>query len=142
MSCYFIYYAGGAKMMRPVETAEDYRALRNSERNRRADKRHMAQMNYSCLPNADGSLRGATRMSGSVGMDVDFDPSDPDYVRKMADVPGQGLVAVSVAQGRRHVPAHEQGLTPGIDHYAKVAKLRMAENRYVKNAIHTFFFEI
>ena len=87
MSCYFIYYAGGAKMMRPVETAEDYRALRNSERNRRADKRHMAQMNYSCLPNADGSLRGATRMSGSVGMDVDFDPSDPDYVRKMADVP-------------------------------------------------------
>ena len=87
MSCYFIYYAGGAKMMRPVETAEDYRALRNSERNRRADKRHMAQMNYSCLPNADGSLRGATRMSGSVGMDIDFDPSDPDYVRKMADVP-------------------------------------------------------
>ena len=87
MSCHFIYYAGGSKMMRPVGTAEEYRALRDSERNRRADKRHMAQMNYSCLPNADGSLRGATRMSGSVGMDVDFDPSDPDYVRKMADVP-------------------------------------------------------
>ena len=45
------------------------------------------------------------------------------------DVPGQGAAAVSVAQGRRHVPAYEQGLTPGIDHYAKVAKLRMAENR-------------
>ena len=87
MSCHFIYYAGGSKMMRPVGTAEEYRALRDSERNRRADKRHMAQMNYSCLPNADGSLRGSTRVSGSVGMDFDFDPSEPDYARKMADVP-------------------------------------------------------
>ena len=47
----------------------------------------MVQMNYSCLPNADGTLKGSTRMSRSVGMDIDFDPKAPDYEQKMASVP-------------------------------------------------------
>ena len=34
-------------------------------------KRKLVQMNYSCLPNEDGSLKGSTRMSNSVGMDID-----------------------------------------------------------------------
>ncbi|WP_288595547.1 hypothetical protein, partial [uncultured Ruminococcus sp.] len=48
----------------------------------------MVQMNYSCLPNENGALKGSTRISKSVGMDIDFDPQAPDYEEKMASVPG------------------------------------------------------
>ena len=95
MSCYTIYYKDGAKWMRPVRSEAEYRALRDSERNRAADKRHMVQMNYSCLPEPTsgdansgcGPLKGCTRASDSVGMDIDFDPNDPDYEQRMAEVP-------------------------------------------------------
>ena len=87
MSVHIIYYKDGAKLMRPVNDETEYRLARDTERNRRADKHHMVQMNYSCLPNADGTLKGATRMSRSVGMDVDFDPKAADYEQKMASVP-------------------------------------------------------
>ena len=73
--------------MRPVNDETEYRLARDTERNRRADKHHMVQMNYSCLPNDDGTLKGATRMSRSVGMDIDFDPKAADYEQKMASVP-------------------------------------------------------
>ena len=87
MSVHIIYYQDGAKLMRPVNDETEYRLARDTERNRRADKHHMVQMNYSCLPNADGTLKGATRMSRSVGMDIDFDPKAADYEQKMASVP-------------------------------------------------------
>ncbi len=87
MSAFVIYYKDGAKLMRPVKDETEYRLLRDAERNRTADKHHMVQMNYSCLPNADGALKGSTRMSRSVGMDIDFDPKAPDYEAKMAQVP-------------------------------------------------------
>ena len=87
MSVHIIYYKDGAKIMRPVKDETEYRLLRDAERNRTADKHHMVQMNYSCLPNADGALKGSTRMSRSVGMDIDFDPKAPDYEAKMARVP-------------------------------------------------------
>ena len=87
MSVHIIYYKDGAKLMRPVNDETEYRLARDTERNRRADKHHMVQMNYSCLPNADGTLKGATRMSRSVGMDIDFDPKAADYEQKMASVP-------------------------------------------------------
>ncbi len=87
MSVYTIYYKDGAKLMRPVKDETEYRLLRDSQHNRTADKHHMVQMNYSCLPNADGTLKGATRMSRSVGMDIDFDPKAADYEQKMASVP-------------------------------------------------------
>ena len=82
-------------MMRPVADENEYRLLRDSLHNRTADKHHMVQMNYSCLPsttqtgldNGEGPLKGATRMSRSVGMDIDFDPKAPDYEQKMASVP-------------------------------------------------------
>ena len=82
-------------MMRPVADENEYRLLRDSQHNRTADKHHMVQMNYSCLPsttqtgldNGEGPLKGATRMSRSVGMDIDFDPKAPDYEEKMASVP-------------------------------------------------------
>ena len=87
MSVYTIYYKDGAKLMRPVKDETEYRLLRDSQHNRTADKHHMVQMNYSCLPNDDGTLKGSTRMSRSVGMDIDFDPKAADYEERMASVP-------------------------------------------------------
>ena len=87
MSVHIIYYQDGAKIMRPVTDEKEYRQLRDSERNKHADKHHMVQMNYSCLPNENGALKGATRLSRSVGMDIDFDPKAADYEEKMASVP-------------------------------------------------------
>ncbi len=68
--------------MRPIRSREEYLSLRSTTRQRailkavrNGDKRqkgHLLQMNYSCLPNKDGSLKGSTRMSSSVGMDIDF----------------------------------------------------------------------
>ena len=81
MSVHVIYYKDGAKMMRPVLTREEYLALRGSEKQREVlktvrekderQKNRLVQMNYSCLPGEDGALRGATRLSTTVGMDVD-----------------------------------------------------------------------
>ena len=87
MSVHIIYYKDGAKLMRPVANETEYRLARDTEHNRRADKHHMLLMNYSCLPNPDGSLKGSTRMSNSVGMDIDFDPKAPDYEERMKSVP-------------------------------------------------------
>ncbi len=68
-------------MMRPVHTREQYLALRGSAQQketlkavREGDekaKSRLVQMNYSCLPNEDGHLKGCTKMSTSVGMDID-----------------------------------------------------------------------
>ena len=84
-------------MARPILSREEYLKLRGSSeqmanlrlaRSGNAEaKRRLVQMNYSCLPNDDGTLKGATRMTRSVGMDVDFDPSSPDYDRLMNEAP-------------------------------------------------------
>ena len=81
MSVHVIYYKDGAKMMRPVLNREEYMTLRDSRKQQAVmkavregkteEKRHLEQMSYSCLPNEDGTLRGTTRMSTTVGMDVD-----------------------------------------------------------------------
>ena len=73
-------------MMRPVLSREEYLALRGTEKQkailktvREGDERQkhrLIQMNYSCLPNEDSSLKGSTRMSSSVGMDIDFKAPD------------------------------------------------------------------
>ena len=72
--------------MRPVQTEEELRQLRSTERQQslvaqarqgQTDaKRKLLQFNYSCLPNEDGSLKASTRVSGSVGMDIDFSEAD------------------------------------------------------------------
>ena len=93
MSVHIIYYKGGAKMMRPVQTREEYLALRGSEwqksvlkavrSGRESQKTKLVQMNYSCLPNDDGSLKGSKRMSTTVGMDIDhISPSDLEQVKE------------------------------------------------------------
>lgn len=81
MSVHNIFYKDGVKMMRPVYTREEYLALRNSSEQRQtvaairsgneALKHRLVQMNYSCLPNDDGTLKGSQRMSTTVGMDID-----------------------------------------------------------------------
>ena len=86
MSTHVIYYQDGAKMMRPVLTREEYLALRGSKKQQQIlkavhegdekQKHRLIQMNYSCLPNADGSLKGSTRMSTTVGMDIDHIPAE------------------------------------------------------------------
>ncbi len=93
MSVHIIYYKGGAKMMRPVQTREEYLALRGSEwqksvlkavrSGRESQKTKLVQMNYSCLPNDDGSLKSSKRMSTTVGMDIDhISPSDLEQVKE------------------------------------------------------------
>ena len=81
MSVHVIYYKDGAKMMRPIHTREEYLALRNGgsqisnmKRIRAGEEKlkfDLVQMNYSCLPNDDGSLKGSKKMSTTVGMDID-----------------------------------------------------------------------
>ena len=76
-----IYYKDGAKMMRPVLSREEYLQLRGSNEQQQlmtairsgneSLKHRLLQMNYSCLPNEDGTLKGSTRMSTTVGMDID-----------------------------------------------------------------------
>ena len=81
-----IYYKDGAKMLRPIHTREEYLQLRGSneqqqlvQRIRNGEeglKHRLLQMNYSCLPNEDGTLKGSTRMSTTVGMDIDHLKAD------------------------------------------------------------------
>ena len=91
MSVYVIYYQQGHKMMEPVATEEAYRRYRDSQAQQRwvetirhpkpetdvsAAKRKLVQFNYSCLPTEDGCLKGAKRLSKSVGMDIDHLSAD------------------------------------------------------------------
>jgi hypothetical protein len=81
MSVHVIYYKDGAKMMRPVLSREEYLQIRDTQKQRLIlaavrkgcveQKGQLVQMNYSCLPNEDGSLKGSRTMSTTVGMDID-----------------------------------------------------------------------
>ena len=72
--------------MRPIHSREEYLSLRNGgeqiplmKRIRAGEeqlKTELVQMNYSCLPNEDGSLKGSKTMSTTVGMDIDHIPED------------------------------------------------------------------
>ena len=91
MSVHLIYYQQGHKMMEAVATEEAYRRYRDSQAQARlmeairhpkpetdvsAAKRKLVQFNYSCLPTEDGGLKGAKRLSKSVGMDIDHLSAD------------------------------------------------------------------
>ena len=82
MSVFEIYKGdGGAKFMRPIHSREEYLQSRNSEKQQltlkavrsgeEGRKSQLIQMNYSCMPNEDGTLKGSKRMSSTVGMDID-----------------------------------------------------------------------
>ena len=110
MSCFRIYYnENKAKCMAPVNSAEEYRKLRHtlsqinlvskarkgepvtdSKGNLVEAKSQLKQMNYSCLPNEDGSLKDSKRLSRSVGMDIDIHRkdfgSDEQWAAKLEEV--------------------------------------------------------
>ena len=82
MSVDYVYKGdGGAKFMRPITNKDEYLTLRNGGEQKQLVARiragedglksRLVQMNYSCLPNADGSLKGSKTASMSVGMDID-----------------------------------------------------------------------
>ena len=110
MSTHIIYLKDGVKMMRPVTTRAEYMALRGSNeqqqlmtaiRNGNESLKHrLVQMNYSCLPNADGTLRGSTHMSNTVGMDIDHlkaeeMPAVRDRILDKKDELGLGMLEES-----------------------------------------------
>ena len=95
MSVHFIYFKESqdekgqkvnTKMMRPVTTRDEYLKLRGSRKQQsivkavrsgdESQKSKLLQFNYSCLPDSDGKLKGATQMSTTIGMDIDHIPSD------------------------------------------------------------------
>ena len=107
MSCFYIQYVQGQKILRPVRSKEEYLKLRDSDRQKwlvseirrglkdgsmskeeiAKLKRQLLQFNYSCIPGEDGHLKGVKTPSMTFGMDIDFDPEDPEYEKKMAEVP-------------------------------------------------------
>ncbi|MCQ2246372.1 MAG: DUF3987 domain-containing protein [Bacteroidaceae bacterium] len=116
MSCYHITMEQGHKVARPITSEAEYRSLRNNPTNikklelaRNGNKRAkmaLLQINYSCVPQEQTTdnrqqttdchagcrlLKGSKTPSNSVGMDVDFDPSAPDYEQKMKDAPAMIL---------------------------------------------------
>lgn len=92
-------------MMRPVLTREEYLQLRDSSaqkamvrqvRNGNGNaKMRLLQCNYSCMPNEDGTLKGSSTMTTSVGMDVDLHRDDyateEDYQKALAEIPEKVL---------------------------------------------------
>ena len=83
-------------MMYPVETEKEYLRLRNTKRQQQlvararlgdaTAKQNLLQTNYSCLPDAEGRLKGSRRCSTSVGMDIDLDRTAEDYEERMKEV--------------------------------------------------------
>ena len=105
-------------MMRPVLTREEYLSLRNGGeqqqlvariRNGEEGLKHkLLQMNYSCLPNEDGTLKGSTRMSTTVGMDIDHLSADEmpavrDRILAKKDELGLKMMEESARGGGYHL---------------------------------------
>ena len=96
---YRITTLNGIKKMLQVQNREEYLRIRNSSKQialvaeaRKGNseaKRHLVQMNYSCLPADGGLLKGAKECSNSVGMDIDFklDPNSAEYKQLMEELP-------------------------------------------------------
>jgi hypothetical protein len=118
MSVHNIFYKDGVKMMRPIHTREEYLALRNSSEQRQtvaairsgneALKHRLVQMNYSCLPNDDGTLKGSQRMSTTVGMDIDHlsaeeMPAVRDRILEKKDELGLLMLEESARGGGYHL---------------------------------------
>ena len=118
MSVHMIYYKDGAKMMRPIHSREEYLKLRDSEEQQSVVravrggnaqlKSRLIQMNYSCLPNEDGSLKGSTTMSKSVGMDIDHIPPEEmqplkERILSKKDELGLQMMEMSARGGGYHL---------------------------------------
>lgn len=141
MSVYLITYRDRAKVARPVSTAEEFRAIRNSngqlkflELARGGDdkaKLKLVQFNYSGhYPN--GVLKGNKLVSNAFGIDID-DPQEYERIKQMLlDEAGQptplavelGLLMMerSVRNGGHLIFRREQGRTI-LENQVRVAQL-------------------
>ena len=105
-------------MMRPVHSREEYLSLRNGGEQRslvtairngnEGLKHKLLQMNYSCLPNEDGTLKGSKRMSTTVGMDIDHlskeeMPQVRDRILSKKDELGLKMLEKSARGGGYHL---------------------------------------
>lgn len=105
-------------MMRPVHSREEYLSLRNGGEQRslvtairngnEGLKHKLLQMNYSCLPNEDGTLKGSKRMSTTVGMDIDHlskeeMPQVRDRILSKKDELGLKMLEESARGGGYHL---------------------------------------
>ena len=86
MSCHKVICQGGHKVCLPVRSREEYISIRGTRsqhiltdavrKGEEEKKPLLTEFNYSCHPNEDGTLKGATRVSNSVGMDIDHIPPE------------------------------------------------------------------
>ena len=137
MSTHIIFFKDGVKMMRPVTTRAEYMALRGSNEQQQlmtairsgneSLKSRLVQMNYSCLPNADGTLKGSTRMSNTVGMDIDHlsaeeMPAVRDRILAKKDELGLGMFEESARGQGYHLVFTRRA------HMSQVENLQWAAN--------------
>ena len=70
-----------------VEKARKGEMLKDKDGNEKSYKTRLEQFNYSCIPNEDGTLKGAVQPANSVGMDVDFNEAEigkiPEVVERI-----------------------------------------------------------
>ena len=104
MSVSRICCKGGRKVCIPIFNKSEYIALRDSKfnadcvekarkgemikdknGNEKSYKTKLEQFNYSCIPNADGTLKGAVQPANSVGMDVDFDEAEKAKIPEVVE---------------------------------------------------------
>lgn len=128
------------KTMSPVTSEEQHRAIlslpgqqHNLELARKGKsvklsngrdvpaKQLLTQFNFSCMPNADGTLAGSTVMSNTIGADFDFDLKKPGDKAKLQVFPAilieqknkLGLLFVerSVSKGYHIVCRRKEGMS-------------------------------
>ena len=103
---------------RQASEGADEQSLKELKEEIDRKKSKLVQFNYSCIPDDNNLLKGSTKLSPWVGMDVDFDPSDKDFDQKMEQAPqriigmadqlGLGMLERSAGKGyhivfRRHL---------------------------------------
>ena len=99
-----IRYRYGKKVCIPILSKSEYLALRDSKfnadcvekarkgemlkdknGNEKSYKTKLEQFNYSCIPNEDGTLKGAVQPANSVGRDVDFDETEKAKIPEVVE---------------------------------------------------------
>ena len=103
---------------RQASEGADEQSLKELKEEIDRKKSKLVQFNYSCVPDDNNLLKGSTKLSPWVGMDVDFDPADKDFDQKMEQAPqriigmadqlGLGMLERSAGKGyhivfRRHL---------------------------------------
>lgn len=159
MSCYYIIYKGGAKIMLPVSSRSQYLEARNDKNHlsylaaarqgNKLAKQKLVQFCYSCYPSADGKLKGAKMPSSTLGVDIDYDKNDEYYDEKMEKTPsiilehadkiGLLMMERSVNKGYHIVVKRKDGMSQieNLDWLSK--ELGIAYDEGAKDVTRVFF---